>query len=145
MAEYRPAPASVQSQDKEGELIETLRELIEVFGERRVYACLEDLAKQATKSGSVIVLLAVLQAVIREIALASNPQLEAEVIALGTGVLLTDKQTMGSIAAKHGLTKQAVSKRVIAFCDKWQLPPSTFMRSTKDRITYAKCNKPRET
>ena len=46
-------------------------------------------------------------------------------------------------AAKHHLTTQAVSKRVIAFCDTHNLPPSIYMKSRKARANYALTNQPR--
>jgi hypothetical protein len=50
---------------------------------------------------------------------------------------------MGTIGNRHGITKQAVSKRVVAFADENKLPPSVYMRSEKDRKTYAMTNQPR--
>lgn len=84
-----------------------------------------------------------LQLLIREIAFGANPQLEAEVIALAVGVILEEGGTQTRIAKKHGVTKAAISKRVLAFVDRTGLPPSEFMKSAKARSTYALTNQPR--
>lgn len=87
--------------------------------------------------------LRVIQVVIRQIVYSADPQLEAEVMALGAGVLLDDEQTQMRIAEKHGLGRAAVSKRVLSFCDAHGLPPSQFMKSVKARENYALTNQPR--
>jgi hypothetical protein len=84
----------------------------------------------------------VIQYVLREIVYSPDPGLEAEIMAIGSGVL-DDKGIMTRIAAKRGITRQAISKRVVAFCDEWQLPPSAAMKSLKARAIYAERNQPR--
>lgn len=86
--------------------------------------------------------LRVIQYVLREIVYSPDPGLEAEIMAIGSGVL-DEKGIMTRIAAKRGITRQAISKRVVAFCDEWQLPPSSAMKSIKARATYAERNQPR--
>jgi hypothetical protein len=130
----------------DAEIEETINELIGQFGKQRVRLAIlqsklgEDFEKLGA-SGT----LRVIQQTLREIVFSPDPQLEAEVMALGAGVLLENHQSMRTIGAKHGISWQAVSKRVVAFVMKWDLPPSVYMRSEKDRETYAMCNKPRVT
>ncbi len=133
-------------QDKEGQAVDAIEELIAEFGLRAtIKACLRSRAGGQFGRMGGNATLAVIQEILRVIVFSEDPQLEAEIMALGAGVLLEDKQTVTRVGAKHGLTKQAVSKRVIAFCEKWKLPPSEFMRSERDRLTYAATNKPRIT
>jgi hypothetical protein len=84
----------------------------------------------------------VVQFVLREIVYSTDPQLEAEIMAIGSGVL-DEKGIMSKIAGKRGVTRQAVSKRVVAFCEQWGLPPSTAMKSAQARATYAQRNQPK--
>lgn len=130
--------------DKESEAVEAIEELIAEFGVRAVIAaCLRSSAGEDFERTGNNATLRVIQATLREIVFNTNPQLQAEIMALGAGVLLEDKQSMRSVGAKHGISWQAVSKRTVAFVEKWNLPPSAFMRSEKDRATYALTNKPR--
>lgn len=86
--------------------------------------------------------LRVAQYVLREIVYSPDPQLEAEIMAIGSGVL-DEKGITTRIAAKHSITRQAVSKRVVAFCEEWGLPPSGSMKSEAARKVYAARNQPR--
>lgn len=126
------------------EALEAIEELIAEMGIKAVVgACLKStVGDHLSKSGGNTTL-HVIQVILREIAFSKDPQLEAEIMALGTGLILGEKDNITRIAAKHGLTKQAVSKRVIKFCDEYGLPPSIYMRTKKDRETYAKTNRPR--
>jgi hypothetical protein len=132
--------------DKESEAVEAIEELKADLGTRGLVAAIlrSSIAEYFEKHGANTTL-AVLQEILREIVFSEDPQLEAEIMALGTGVLVMENQTVGRVGDKHSLSKQAVSKRVIAFCVKWKLPPSAFMRSEKDRRTYSMTNKPRVT
>lgn len=127
-----------------GEATAAVDELIAEFGVRGVVAaCLKSSAgDQFERLGGNGALRAI-QVVLRQIVFAKNPRLEAEVMALGAGILLEDKATMTRIAGKYGFTKQALSKRVVKFCDENGLPPSSYMRSKKDRETYRLTNRPR--
>ena len=87
--------------------------------------------------------LRLVQVVIREIVFSDDPQLEAEVMALGAGILLNDDMTQTKIAQKHGLGRAAISKRVTSFADELKLPPSIFMKSEAARKNYAMTNQPR--
>ncbi len=128
----------------ENEAIQAIEELVAEFGIRGVVsACLKSSAGDAfSKTGSNATL-RIAQVILREIAFSKDPRLEAEIMALGAGVILAEKDNITRIAEKHGLTKQAISKRVIKFCDENGLPPSIFMRSKKDRETYRQTNQPR--
>ena len=86
--------------------------------------------------------LRVVQYVLREIVYSPDPQLEAEIMAIGSGVL-DEKGIMTRTAAKHHITRQAVSKRVVAFCEEWGLPPTGSMKSEAARKVYAARNQPR--
>jgi hypothetical protein len=85
----------------------------------------------------------VAQVILREIAFSEDPRLEAEIMALGAGVILENDMTMTRLAQRHGLTKAAISARVVRFVDENRLPPSSYMRSEKDREKYALTNRPR--
>lgn len=138
---YQP---TVRHEDTEEEVSAALEELVAAFGLRAVVAaCLRNgVGESITKTGGTAAR-EVLQVVIREIAMAKDPQLVAEVMAVGVGVILDDKVTITRLAKKHGISKQAFSKRVVRFCEQNNLPPSIYMRSKKDRATYALTNRPR--
>ena len=84
----------------------------------------------------------VTQYVLRSIVFSPTPQLEAEIMAIGAGVL-DETGIMTRVAGKHGVTRQAISKRVVAFCDEWKLPPAPAMKSDAARETYAARNQSR--
>ena len=85
----------------------------------------------------------VAQVILREIAFSKNPQLEAEIMALGVGVILEDHLTMTELGRRHGVTKAAISARVVRFVEENDLPPSSYMRSEAAREKYAATNRPR--
>jgi hypothetical protein len=141
--------------DKESEIVEIVEEVIKEVGVRGlITACLkstggeevEEILGRLIKSGATQVTgpnaLRIAHVVLREIIISADPQLEAEIMALGVGLVM-EGETMGTIGNRHGITKQAVSKRVVAFADENKLPPSVYMRSEKDRKTYAMTNQPR--
>lgn len=136
--------ANQPQEDDDQEAMQAVEELVAEFGIRGVVsACLkssigEDLGRFGNDTA-----LKVAQTIICEIAFSSDPQLDAEIMALGTGYILNQGDNVTRIAMKHGLTKQAVSKRVIRFCDDNRLPPSVYMRSLKDRETYRLTNQPK--
>jgi hypothetical protein len=134
----------VARKDESAEVTEAIEELISEFGVRAtVAACLNSSAGSHFDKLGGNATLAVVQALIREIVFDENPQLAAEIIALGAGVLLENNRPMTSVAEKLGVTKAAVSKRVIDYCDANGLPPSIYMRSVANRETYALTNRPR--
>lgn len=126
------------------EAMAAIEELVADFGIRGVVAaCLRSsIGEELGKFGSNSTL-RVAQVILREIAFSKDPRLEAEIMALGAGLILNQGDNVTRIAGKHGLTKQAVSKRVISFCDNNSLPPSVYMRSLKDRETYRLTNQPK--
>jgi hypothetical protein len=129
--------------DKESEAVEAIEELILEFGLRGVVgACLKSSAGDSLEKLGGNAALRIAHVVLREIIISADPQLEAEIMALGVGLVMQG-ETMGTIGNRHGITKQAVSKRVVAFADENKLPPSVYMRSEKDRKTYAMTNQPR--
>jgi hypothetical protein len=129
--------------DKESEAVEAIEELIIEFGLRGVVgACLKSSAGDSLEKLGGNAALRIAHVVLREIIISADPQLEAEIMALGVGLVM-EGETMGTIGNRHGITKQAVSKRVVAFADENKLPPSVYMRSEKDRKTYAMTNQPR--
>jgi hypothetical protein len=140
-----PTPHHAQANPSgDDEATQAIEELVAEFGVRAIVgACLKSsIADEFGKVGSNSTL-RIAQVILREIASSSDPQLEAEIMALGAGLILNHGDNVTRIAKKHGLTKQAISKRVIKFCDDNDLPPSIFMRTKKDRETYAKTNRPR--
>jgi hypothetical protein len=130
--------------DAADEALEAIEESIAEFGIRgTVAACLRSSAGEHFEKLGSNATLRIAQAIIREIVFAKDPRLEAEVMALGAGVILADGDNMTRLAAKHGMTKQALSKRVVRYVEENKLPPSLYMRSEKDRRTYALTNQPR--
>lgn len=124
-----------------------IEELIAEFGIRSVLSAVlgSSLARDLERCGGGDAALRVSQVILREIAFSKNPQLEAEIMALGCGVILQDEDNMTKIGRRWGLTRAAISKRVLDFVDANKLPPSTFMRKEADRQTYALTNRPRVT
>lgn len=134
----------VVNRHDESEAVEAIEELIADIGLRGfLAACLRSSAGEALEQMGSNATLRIAQVMIREIVFSKDPRMEAEIMALGAGVILGDDNTMTSIASKYGVTKQALSKRVVAYCEENKLPPSPFMRSEKDRRTYALTNQPR--
>jgi hypothetical protein len=145
VAMTEPYPSAFcNSNSKESEAIDAIEDLISEFGLRAVVtACLQSSAGEQFEQLGGNATLRIAQAIIREVVFAEDPRLEAVVMALGAGILLNDGDNITRLAAKHGMTKQALSKRVVRYVDEKKLPPSTYMRSEKDRKTYALTNQPR--
>ncbi len=77
----------------------------------------------------------VLRRVIGEIKSSKNPGLTIECVALASGLsYLGDSQQ--EIATRHGVTRAAVSKRCVQFCEAIGLEPSRAMRSLEAREAY---------
>lgn len=130
--------------DGEGEASAAIEELIAELGARAVVAaCLRSSAGQHFEKLGGNATLRIAHVILREIVYSKDPQLEAEIMALGAGIIMGDADTMTAVAAKHGISKQALSKRVVVYVEENKLPPSAFMRSEKDRKTYALTNQPR--
>lgn len=134
-----------KSGETEGEIVGAIEELVAEFGVRGVVtaALNSTLGPQLNKVGGGDAALRISQVILREIVFSKDPQLQAEVMAVGAGIILEDDVTITRLAAKHGITKQAFSKRVVSFCEEMGLPPSQYMRAEKDRATYALTNQPR--
>lgn len=134
-----------EAPDADKEATEAVEELIAEFGVRAVVAaCLHSSAGEAFGKVAPNETLRVIQVILHRIVFAKPcARLEAEIMALGAGVLLADDQTMSRVAKRYGMTRAAISKRVLGFTDEQGLPPSQFMRSKKDRETYALTNQPR--
>ena len=129
--------------DAEHDSLDAIEELITDFGIRCVIsACLRSSGSDEFAKLAPNETLRVIQVLIHTIVHSKNSRLEAEIIALGAGVLLADHNTMTEVGKRHGLTRAAISKRVLKFCDEHKLPPSEFMRSKKNRATYALTNRP---
>ena len=77
----------------------------------------------------------ILRRVIGEIKSSKNPGLTIECVALASGLsYLGDSQQ--EIATRHGVTRAAVSKRCVEFCNAIGLEPSRAMRSVEAREAY---------
>ena len=72
-----------------------------------------------------------------------NPRLEAECISLAFGYGAAKGISQTAIAARYGLTRAAVSKRVREIKDAFELPVSEFMKSDRARAVYALTNRAR--
>lgn len=133
--------------ERSGEASAALEELIAELGIRAVLAAVlgSSLAKDLERCGSGEAALRVSQVILRQIAYSANPQLEAEIMAMGCGVILDDDATMTKMGQRWGLTRAAISKRVVNFVEENKLPPSIYMRKEADRLKYSECNRPRVT
>lgn len=129
---------------KEEEVAESIEELVADYGLACFVRGLEksSAADAASKVGQSSTLRC-LSWILRDIVHAENPRLTAEVMAMGAGVLVNDDKTMTRMAEKWGVTRAAISKRVVTFCEEWNLPVSQFMKSERAREEYALTNKPK--
>ena len=73
--------------------------------------------------------------VLGEVISHNNARLTAECIALVSGLSYTGS-SMSEIAARHGITRAAVSKRCVELTELLDLPPSRAMRSLTARQRY---------
>lgn len=140
------APEKTGSETGE-EASAAIEELIGELGVRAVLGAVlgSSLAGHLERCGSGEAALRVSQVILRQIAFSTNPQLEAEIMAMGCGVILSDDATMTKMGQRWGLTRAAISKRVVNFVEENGLPPSIYMRKEADRATYSLCNRPRVT
>lgn len=72
-----------------------------------------------------------------------NPRLEAECISLAFGYGAAKGLTQTALAARYGVTRAAVSKRVREIKETFALPVSEFMKSDRARAVYSLTNRPR--
>jgi hypothetical protein len=78
---------------------------------------------------------AALRRVLGEVLCHDNARLTAECIALVSGLAYTGS-SMTEIAARHGITRAAVSKRCVELTELLDLKPSRAMRSLTARRRY---------
>lgn len=130
---------------REAQLDRALSELFEDFGESLVVSAIlaspelnSDKVKKALSDSRII---RALKSVIMRISGSKTPRLEADSYLISIG-MISDGDTITRIAYKHGITKQAISKRVIELCDELGLEPSVLMRSEAVRDVYAATNRP---
>lgn len=130
--------------DKDAEAVAAIEELVADIGLLAVVSAVlkSSIGDHLGQVGGNATL-RIAQVILRRIAFSKNPQLEAEIMALGSGIILAEGENMTKVAKKWGITRAAVSKRVLQFADEYGLPPSQYMRKTADRKTYALCNQPR--
>ena len=119
-----------------------LTELHDEFGAGVVFTAFLRSPAGANFAASVFSARRVAQKILQDIVFSENPKLEAEIMAIAAGVL-EEKGIVSRIAAKRGLTRQAVSKRAVAYRDAWGLPPPGCAKSDAARKLYALRNQPR--
>lgn len=66
----------------------------------------------------------------------SNPALACQALAVAMGFHIGEGRSLEEIAKPFGITKQALSKRAIRYCEELGLPPSPLMRSEASRESY---------
>ena len=66
----------------------------------------------------------------------ANARLTIECLSVALGLNAYDGESMSSIAGRHSITRQAVSKRCVDMTKKLSLPPSRAMRTEKARMVY---------
>ena len=137
---------SAPAETKEAEVVRVIDELVSEVGMSCVIkAFCESAASDAPSATAQASTMRAIQFILRRVISAPKNQtrLEAEIMAIGSGLLVNDEKTVTRIAEKYGVSRQAISKRAVAFCDEFGLRPSSFMRSESDRETYALTNQPR--
>lgn len=66
----------------------------------------------------------------------SRPALACDAISIAMGFHIGEGKSIEQVAKKHGVTKQALSKRAIRLCTELGLDPSVLMRSIESRESY---------
>ena len=124
-------------------VVEEIEALAREFGADAVRAAVmqSSLAKPLSDMGGSVS--RVLQIILLQIVCEPDTKFAAEIMAMACGVEIEEGRTVTSLAKKYGVTKQAVSKRIVLFAERLQLPPSIYMRPVADREIYRLCNKPR--
>lgn len=72
---------------------------------------------------------------------AKNVRQTADIIAYAIGLRARQGISMTDLAAKYGITRQAFSKEVVAFCEETGLPPCRAMKSELAREMYHLTNR----
>lgn len=124
------------------EAVAALESLKAELGMRLLLTAIQAMAPGVLLSADQHTAKRVSQFILREIVHSTNPLLEAEVMAIASGVL-DGKGIQTRIADKHGISRAAISKRVVAFAAEWRLPPSGGMKSEAARLTFSMRNQPR--
>lgn len=119
------------------EIDSTIRELIEEFGTDAVAQRIEGVITKEKAPE----LLTLLRWVLARIIDSQDPRMEADIMALGCGMLLRQGITVRELARRYSKTPAAISKRVIAFCDEFGLPPSYARKSEASRKNYSERNR----
>jgi len=70
----------------------------------------------------------------------ANPLLTLDAFCFAAGLFILEGKTVTELAAEHGVTKQALSKRIVAITKSLGLPPSRGMKSEKARESYRKAH-----
>jgi transposase-like protein len=78
----------------------------------------------------------ILRHFVADILAEGNARLTIECIAIATNLSAYHGDSMTDVARRHGVTRQAVSKRCVDICDRLGLPPSRAMRSKEARAKY---------
>jgi hypothetical protein len=86
-------------------------------------------------------LMDLLRRLMAEVVSQKNPKLTVECLSIACGLNLVDGDSMQEVARRHGISRAAVSKRVVDIAEKLNLPPSRAMRSKAARKTYRKIQK----
>lgn len=134
--------ATTSAREADSEIDNTIAELIATFGLAAVVARIEESCLPKNNGGEVR--LPVIRWVLARIIDADDARLEADIMGLGSGLLLRQGITVRAIGKKYGRTPAAISKRVIAFCDQFGLPPSYARKSQATRPIYALRNQARQ-
>lgn len=120
------------------ELAETLGDLRHSFGDKAILEELESMGVVGRKSTAP----AALEAIRRLVGLfldtpPAHRAIAVDALAIACGV---SSQTQTEAAVQHGITRQAMSRRVLQFSDSLGLPPTGEMKSQEDRINFRQTN-----
>ena len=80
-----------------------------------------------------------------EIKAHKNPLLTLDAFCFAAGSFILDGTSITELAAKHNVTKQALSKRVVQITEALGLGPSRGMKSKQARESYRKAHTKHET
>lgn len=83
----------------------------------------------------------VLRRLLGEVLTQKNARLTLECLAMACGFTTLEGESMTSLAARHGVSRAAVSKRCVDIGQKLNLPPSRTMRSQTAKRVYRKIQK----
>jgi len=115
-------------------------ELQELLEDPAIQEAIYERAKELAATGSTRTVRSGLRKALCRIIDSKNPALESACIGLAIDFPFLKEESVTSIAQRFGVTKAAVSKRMIAFATEADLPPSSHMKSAASRDTYRKTN-----